>query len=98
MSERSSVQNPMLRYAEEIGWERVSRQEALTLRRGDTGLYFTDVLRDQLVRLNPGVVDAERAGDVIRRLTLLNPTIEGNRDALGWLRGEQSVFVPQENR
>ena len=25
-------------------------------------------------------------------------SIEGNRDALGWLRGEHSVFVPGENR
>ena len=32
MTERSSVQNPMLRYAEQIGWRYVSPPEALRLR------------------------------------------------------------------
>ncbi len=98
MSERSAVQNPMLRYAEEIGWEYVRPEDALALRGGDTGLYFTGVLEAQLLRINPGVVDISRTGDILRRLNLLKPTIEGNREAHAWLRGEQSVFVPEENR
>lgn len=44
------------------------------------------------------MVDAGRAADVIRRLGLLTPTIEGNRDVLDWLRGEGSVFVTEEGR
>ena len=98
MSERSAVQNPMLQYASEIGWEYVAPEEALRLRGGDTGLYFAEVLEAQLLHLNPGVVDIGRAAEIIRQLNLLNPTIEGNRDALSWLQGEQSVFVPEENR
>lgn len=98
MSERTAVQNPMLRYAGEIGWERVTREEALRLRAGETGLSFGDVLRAQLLRLNPGVVDAARTDEIVRQLNLLRPSIEGNRDALAWLRGEQSVFVPEEQR
>ena len=98
MSERSDVQNPMLHYAQDIGWAYVPPEEALGLRGGDAGLYFTSVLEAQLFRLNPQVVDAGRAADIIRQLNLLRPTIQGNRDALAWLRGEQSVFVPDENR
>jgi type I restriction enzyme R subunit len=98
MSERSAVQRPMLQYAAEIGWERVSREDALVLRGGDTGLYFTAVLRAQLQKLNPGIVDAVRADDIIRELRQLRPSIEGNRDALEWLRGERSVYVPAERR
>jgi type I restriction enzyme R subunit len=98
MSERSAVQNPMLKYAGEIGWEYVRPDDALALRGGDAGLYLTGILEGQLVRLNPGVVDTSRTGDILRRLNLLKPTIEGNRDAHSWLRGEQSVFVPEENR
>jgi type I restriction enzyme R subunit len=98
MSERSEVQNPMLKYAAEIGWQYVSPADALARRGGDRGLFFTDDLAAQLMRLNPGVLDSERAVEVIRRLNLLRPTIEGNRDALSWLRGEQSIFVPEENR
>jgi len=98
MSERSAVQNPMLKYAEEIGWEYIRPDDALALRNGDLGLYFTGILEAQLVRLNPGVVDTSRTGDMLRRLNLLKPTIEGNREAHSWLRGEQSVFVPEEKR
>lgn len=98
MSERSAVQNPLLKYAEHIGWQRVTATEALALRGGDSGLYFTAVLHQQLIRLNPRIVDSDRAADIIRRLSLLRPTIAGNRDALLWLRGEGSVFVPDERR
>ena len=98
MSERSAVQNPMLRYADAIGWTYLPADEALRLRNGETGLYFTEVLKTQLQELNPGVVNEERAQEIIRRLNLLKPTIDGNRDALKWLRGEQSVFVPEEKR
>ena len=38
MSERAAVQDPMLKYADEIGWKSVSRLEATRMRRGDTGL------------------------------------------------------------
>ena len=98
MSERTAVQDPMLRYAEAIGWDYVSATEALRLRGGEAGIFFTDLLRAQLLRLNPGVVDEARADWIIRQLTLLRADITGNRDALLWLRGEKSVFVPEENR
>jgi len=98
LSERSSVQNPMLRYAEQIGWRYVTPPEALRLRGDETGLYFSDILTAQMQKLNPGVVDAGRAEEILRKINLLRPNIEGNRDALSWLRGEQSIFVPEENR
>src|SRR5437899_3643223 len=98
MSERLAVQNPMLKYAQEIGWEYIKPDDAIGLREGDTGLYFNGILEAQVFRLNSGVVDLSRTPDILRRLTLLKPTIEGNREAHSWLRGEQSVFVPEENR
>ena len=98
MSERSAVQNPMLEYADEIGWKSVSRSEAMQMRRGDTGRYFVDVLKAQLMKLNRGILDESRCGEIMRQLTFLGSTLEGNRDALSWLRGERSIFVPDENR
>src|SRR5438105_13294821 len=98
MSERSAVQNPMLKYAQEIGWEHIKREQALALRGGDTGMYFTGDLEAQLMRLNPGVVNPTRASEIVRRLTQLRANIEGNRDLLAWLKGEQSVYVPAEKR
>ena len=52
MSERDAVQNPMLRYADEIGWECVSASEALQMRGGNTKLYFAALLESQLLTLN----------------------------------------------
>ena len=98
MSERSAVQDPMLQYAAEIGWESISASEAMRMRRGDTRCYFDDVLEAQLMKLNEGILDESLCKEIMRRLNLLNSTLEGNRDALSWLRGERSIFVPVENR
>jgi type I restriction enzyme R subunit len=88
----------MLKYAEEIGWQRVKPDEALQMRGGDTEMFFSGDLEAQLLRLNPGVVDTGRAAEIISELKGLRPTIEGNRQMLEWLRGEKSVFVPSESR
>ena len=45
MSERSAVQNPMIKYADEIGWKSIPASDAMQKRRGDTGRYFADVLK-----------------------------------------------------
>ncbi len=53
MSERYAVQNPMIRYAQQIGWAYVRPEDALRLRGGETGRFFVDVLVAQLLALNP---------------------------------------------
>ena len=99
MSERSAVQEPMLKYADEIGWQSVSSSEAMRMRGGDTAaLYFSDVLKVQLLKLNTGIVDGSNCADVLRQLGLLKATLEGNQEALLWMRGEKSIFVASENR
>ena len=99
MSERYAVQEPMLKYAHEIGWYSTFPSEARQLRGNDTAaLYFNDILKAQLLKLNKGVLSESECAEVMRRLRLLRPTLEGNRDALSWLRGEQSIFVQSHNR
>ncbi len=98
MSERRTVQEPLIQYATQIGWQRLSSQEARRQRRGDTGRFLHETLKRQLLALNPGVLDDGRAEEVMRQLALLRTSIEGNREALEWLRGERSVFVPEANR
>jgi len=88
----------MLKYAEQIGWDYVSPEEAMRMRGGGTGAYFADLLKAQLIKLNPGVVDEYSAQEIIRRLNLIKPDIRGNEAALKWMRGEESVFVKGENR
>lgn len=103
MSETSAVQRPMLKYAYDIGWEYLTAKEALQRRegKGEEKLkerYFGDVLRSQLIKLNPGVVTSNNIDEILRRLRNIDNTIEGNREALNWLQGKQSIFVAQENR
>ena len=99
MSERSAVQEPMLKYADEIGWQTISPSEAMQMRGGDaTSFYFPDILKAQLLKRNEGIIDDANCADVMRQLGLLNATLEGNQHALSWMRGERSTFVASENR
>ena len=98
MSERSVVQDPLLKYANEIGWTRVSRSEAMQMRGGNTAArYFTEVLKAQLLKLNKGIVDDSNCDEIMRQLGLLNATLEGNQEALLWMRGVKSTFVPSKS-
>jgi type I restriction enzyme R subunit len=97
-SEAGVVQYPLVRYALDVGWEWLSPEEALRLRRGDTGPVLWEVLVEQLQRLNPGVVDHGRAEELAGRLVRVRPSIEGNLDAWEFLRGLKTVFVPSEKQ
>jgi type I restriction enzyme R subunit len=96
--EKSAVQNPFLRYARAVGWIYLSPDDALDLRRGTTSPVLDSILLDQLQMLNPSVVDASRAEQVLDRLVRVRPNIEGNLDAWEYLKGLKTVFVDTENR
>lgn len=98
-SERGSVQNPFIRYAEEAGWTYLPREEALRLRGGEGSPFLRSVLVEQLQRLNPGVVDSvAKAEEIMARLLGVRPNIEGNLEAWEYLRGLKTVFVEAERR
>jgi len=97
-AERRAVQSPLVRYATQAGWTYIPPDEALRLRRGEGGLVLHEVLVQQLRRLNPGVVDYQKAEEVIRRLLLVQPSIEGNLQAWEFLKGLKTVFVESERR
>ena len=103
MSEASAVQRPMLKYANQIGWDYLPKKEALQRREGKSEeklkeRYLTDILRTQLIKLNPGVVTTNNIDTILQRLRNIDSTIEGNREALNWLQGKQTVFVETERR
>ena len=97
-SERHTVQNPLLRYAQEVGWEYLPPKEALRVRGGEDSPVLRTVLIEQLQRLNPGVVDLRRAEELVRRLVTVRPTIEGNLAAWEYLAGLKTVYVEEERR
>ena len=97
-SERATVQSPLVGYANEIGWVYLSPEDALTLRRGASGLVLRDVLRRKLIELNPGVITVENVDSVIDRIEGVRTNIEGNAEVLAWLRADRTVFVEAEKR
>ena len=54
ISERTEVQNPLLRYAAQIGWTFVAQDDALTRRGGETSL--EELFRAMLAELMTGRV------------------------------------------
>jgi type I restriction enzyme, R subunit len=98
VSELSAVQMPLWNYADEVGWQKVSPDDAMGLRGSIAGLFFTETLIERLLALNPGFMTAELAQEVLRRLKLAHPSIQGNREMMRWMRGEMSIFVPAESR
>jgi type I restriction enzyme R subunit len=97
-SERGSIQDPFVRYASEVGWTYLTREQALELRGDEAGTVFTDVLVDQLQALNPNVVNRDRAVDLVHRVVRALPNIKGNEDVWEHLRGLKKVFVEEESR
>ena len=92
------VQNPLIRYSQDIGWKYLSRDEASQLRGGEEGLLLNDVFLSQAQSLNPEIVDLSRAEDLARRISHVLPRIEGNQEAWEYLRGLKTIFVPSEKR
>ncbi len=97
-TERATVQDPLVKYATEIGWIAVRQAKQLTLRKGEAGLFFYQVLRDKLIEFNPDVVTESNVDEAIRRLESARASIEGNEDVFLWLRGQRSVYVDSERR
>ncbi len=99
MSESSAVQKPMLKYSREIGWEYLTQKESLQRRGGDKKeRIFADILRSQLIKLNPGIVTSDNVDTIIQDLRNIDSNIEGNRTILNCLKGQKSIFVRTDNR
>ena len=97
-TESSVVQNPLIKYAEAVGWTYINRDDATTLRNGETGLLFYDLLRTKLLELNDGILDKSNVGEVIKKLENAKPTIEGNCTVLQLLRGEKTIYVEADKQ
>lgn len=97
-TERTTVQEPIIRYAGEIGWDYLSSEEAITLRRGEGGTLCYQTLCDKLIDLNSGIVTKDNVDEIISRIENVRNNIEGNAETLAWLKGERSIYVENEKR
>ncbi len=97
ISEAGSVQFPMVNHAVEIGWTPLAPDIAKQKRGGEDGMLLRDELEAKLRQFNAWMTtDAVR--QVMEKLEALPPTIEGNRQMLGWLRGENLWYDEGEKR
>lgn len=96
--EGSAVQNPIIQYATDIKWEYVSSEISKSLRGGETGFLFKDIFINQMHRLNPDFMNLSLAENLIKRLSTVQPNIEGNLITWEHLKGLRSIFVPDEKR
>jgi type I restriction enzyme R subunit len=108
MTELTAVQKPILKYANDIGWDIVSRPDAEAMRgfspsstdvqerARNASFFFNDILYQKAMEFNPKLEDAKE--ELIRKLSILPNSIQGNRDFLAYLRGEKTFFSKQDNR
>src|SRR3989339_2117204 len=108
MTERTAVQKPILKYAQDLGWEIISRPDAEVKRGFDTSavsiqdrarnasLFFDDILYQKARQFNPKLEDTKE--ELVRKLSILPNTIQGNRDFLAYLKGEKTFYSKAENR
>jgi type I restriction enzyme, R subunit len=90
-TEKSTVQNPIVKYAGEIGWNFVSQEDALSLRKGESGTLFYPVHEEKLLELNDGLVNRENVDEIIHRMEAVRNNIEGNGEDLGGAERQQNI-------
>lgn len=96
--ERASVQNTLINYCKEIGWEYITPEDALSARGGEAGIFFNEVFASQLHTLNSGFIDDSLIEQLVGQLERLPNNIEGNLSAWEYLKGSKTIYVPKEKR
>lgn len=97
--ERSSVQDPILRYAQRIDWTYLTQDDSLRLRGGETGLIHREIFTRQLMKFNSDFADRETANSFIKKFeTEIKPDIGGNFEIWNHLQGNRTIFVPEQRR
>jgi len=96
--EKHAVQNPIVRYSKEVGWEYLSPDESMRLRRGETSPIFWEVVIESVQRLNPGMVDHTKAEGIAKQLVRVSPSLEGNHQTWEYLNGLKTIFIDAEKR
>jgi type I restriction enzyme R subunit len=107
-TEHKTVQARILKYAREIGWTNVTRDEAEKMRGFDpTGatpeersrsgsLYFDDLLFAKAKEFNPLYMEAE--GALLGQFRHIHADIYGNREFVNLLRNRGKFYCTEEKR
>ena len=97
-TESKTVEEPLIKYAIQAGWEYVIPKAALNLRKGETGKWFYSVLRESLIKLNSDFLNEGNVNELIQKMDNISDTMEGNKESLNWARGQKLFFDAKEKR
>ncbi|MBK8903117.1 MAG: HsdR family type I site-specific deoxyribonuclease [Anaerolineaceae bacterium] len=99
ITEQKDVQDALIHYLRGIGWTYLPPLDVVEMRgRDEKQPFLPGVLRDQLIKLNPGLVTEQNVGEIIRRLSLVQSDLRGNEDYVNALRNRWTVYDRQEKR
>ena len=96
-SERPGVQNRIIEYARQIGWNYISPDDAIRLRGGEAGIMLREVFKNEIVRLNPDI-DSGDIDNLIKNIETVSPDIKGNREVWEYLKGLKTIFIPYKKK
>ena len=106
--ENKTVQQRIIKYARDIGWEFVKQGEAEKARVFDrtknnqkdkaasASLYFKELLYQKVREFNPNYGESQEV--LLKQLDSLSADIYGNRDFLVYLHNQGKYFYAAENR
>lgn len=97
VGEARTVQFPMVEHAKEIGWEKLTPDQARHKRGTDDAMLFRGDLHAKLHEFNDWLSD-DAIRQVIETIEAQRPNIEGNREMLQWLRGKRRWYDEAEKR
>ena len=96
--ERQNVQDPLLQYACEIGWQYLKPDEVQIKRQGTSNLILREIFATQMEKLNSHFIDSVMVEDLIKKLEGTQSNIMGNEEVLEFLKGNKQIHVPLQKR
>jgi type I restriction enzyme, R subunit len=96
--EVSAVQTPLVEYAQQVGWEHISEEQALEYRGGEGSLLFKEIFAAKMHQLNHDYMTSDIMNELVARLERVPASMEGNLATWEYLRGLKTVFVPSQKR
>src|SRR3972149_6476478 len=106
-TEHKTVQQRILEYADNIGWQVIAQSKAEELRHFDisaslpqeriksSSLFFKDILTQKLTEFNPKLINPS---DIISQLSLLRDDLQDNKALSEHSEGKRSVENNHDNR
>ncbi len=96
-TEKDTVQNPIVEYAKQIGWEHISAQEMGDKRQDNKDIILRNIFLSQAKKLNPSFSEDE-ISRILKDLESLSPNIEGNFAVWEHLKGVRAFYVNTQKR